>query len=137
MQKLRKSGNAVYALTYHLVVVVKYRKQVFTTDKLISDLKTAFDSIASDFDVDIIEQMCSVDHMHIIFRAKPTLDVTKFVNILKGHSSRAMRKLHKGFLKKTLWGDSFWGSSYFLATSGNVTEDIANQYVETQRREHE
>lgn len=102
-----------------------------------NSLKTIFDSIASDFDVEIIEQECGVDHVHVLFRAKPTLDMTKFINILKGHSSRAVRKKHKNFLKKKLWGDSFWSPSYFLATTGNVSVDILKEYVENQRREQE
>ena len=120
-----------------LIIVVKYRKKVFTSKSLVSDVKTIFDTIAKDFDVEIIEQECGVDHVHVLFRSKPTLDMTKFINILKGHSSRAIRKRHKDFLKDKLWGDSFWSPSYFLTTTGNVTIDILKQYVEQQRTEQE
>jgi putative transposase len=117
--------------------VVKYRKEVFISDVLIIDVKTIIESIAADFAVEIIEQECGMDHIHILFRAKPTLDITKFINILKGHSSRAIRKKYKDFLQDKLWGDSFWSPSYFLATTGNVTIDILKQYVEQQRREQD
>lgn len=135
MYKLDKTSNAIFSLVYHLIVVVKYRKKVFTTNELVSDVKTIFEKIAADFDVEIIEQECGVDHVHVLFRAKPTLDMTKFINILKGHSSRAIRKKHKKFIKNKLWGDAFWSPSYFLATTGNVTIDILKDYVESQRRE--
>ncbi len=137
MYKLTKTSNAVFSLVYHLIVVVKYRKKVFTSKKLISSLKTIFEKIAEDFDVEIIEQECGVDHAHILFRAKPTLDMTKFINILKGHSSRAVRKKHKKFLQSKLWGDSFWSPSYFLTTTGNVTIDVLKDYVENQRKEQD
>jgi len=133
--KLDKTSNAVFSLVYHLIIVVKYRKKVFTNDEIVASTKTIFDKIARDFDVDIVEQECGVDHIHLLFRSKPTLDTTKFINILKGHSSRAIRKQHKEFLKNKLWGDSFWSPSYFLATSGNVTIDILKQYIENQKRE--
>jgi putative transposase len=94
-------------------------------------------SIAKDFDVNIIEQECGVDHIHILFRTRPTLDMTKFINILKGHTSREMRSKHKDFLKNKLWGDSFWSPSYFLATTGNVTIDVLKKYIEDQRKEQE
>ena len=135
MYKLDKTSNAVFSLVYHLIIVVKYRKKVFTNDEIVASTKTIFDKIARDFDVDIVEQECGVDHIHLLFRSKPTLDTTKFINILKGHSSRAIRKQHKEFLKNKLWGDSFWSPSYFLATSGNVTIDILKQYIENQKRE--
>lgn len=133
MYKLDKTGNAVFSLCYHFIAVVKYRQKVFSDNKIISDVKSIFENIAKDFDVEIIEQECGVDHIHLLFRAKPTLDITKFINILKGHSSRKIREKYKNFLKDKLWGDSFWSSSYFLATTGNVTIDILKEYVENQR----
>ena len=133
MYKLDKTGNAVFSLCYHLIVVVKYRQKVFVDDAIISDIKTIMCNISDKFGVKIIEQECGVDHIHILFKSMPTLDMTKFVNVLKGNSSRNIRKNHKNFLKDKLWGDSFWSPSYFLATTGNVTIDILKKYVENQR----
>jgi putative transposase len=133
MYELDKTGGAVFSLHYHLITVVKYRKKVFTNEEMISDLKTIIQTIAKDFDVTIIEQECGTDHIHILFKSKPTLNVTKFINILKGHSSRKLRDKYKDFLKDKLWGDSFWSPSYFLATTGNVTVDTLKKYVENQR----
>ena len=133
MYKIDKSCNAVFSLCYHLITIVKYRKKVFIKEDIISDLKSIIEKISNDFDVEIIEQECGVDHLHLLFRAKPTLDITKYINILKGHSSRKIREKYKDFLKDKLWGDSFWSPSYFLATTGNVTIDILKEYIENQR----
>jgi len=133
MYKLDKSGNAVFSLTYHLVLVIKYRQKVFESEIMINDLKDIFNKISADFGVDIIEQECGTDHIHLLIKTRPSLDLTKYINILKGHSSRELRKKHKDFLKNKLWGDHFWSPSYFLSTSGNVSIDILKQYVENQR----
>jgi len=133
MYKFDKTGNGVFSLYYHFVAVVKYRQPVFVEEKIISELKTIVETIANSFDVEIVEQECGVDHIHILFRCKPTLDITKFINILKGHSSRQLRDTFKDFLKDKLWGDAFWSPSYFLCTTGNVTIDILKEYVENQR----
>ncbi len=134
MYYLDKTNNCVFSLCYHLITVVKYRQKVFTKDDIISDLKTITENISKDFDVQIVEQECGEDHIHILFRAKPTLDITKYINILKGHSSRKIREKYTNFLKNKLWGDSFWSPSYFLATTGNVTIDILREYIENQRK---
>lgn len=63
--------------------------------------------------------------------------MTKFINILKGRSSRMLRDKYKDFLKDKLWGDSFWSPLYFLATTGNVKIDILKKYVKNQRKEQE
>lgn len=133
MYKLDKNCNSVFSLIYHFITVVKYRQKVFTSEEIISDLKTIVEKVADEFSVEIIEQECGIDHIHILFRAKPTLDITKFINLLKGRSSRELRKKYRDFLKDKLWGDNFWSPSYFLATTGNVTVDILKEYVETQR----
>lgn len=134
MYRTDKTNNAVFSLQYHFITVVKYRQKVFTDDNITSSLKTIVDNISSEFEVEIIEQECGEDHLHVLFRAKPTLDITKFINILKGRSSRSLRDKYKDFLKDKLWGDSFWSPSYFLATSGNVTIDVLKKYVENQRK---
>jgi putative transposase len=137
MYRVDKTSNAIFSLCYHFIAVVKYRQKVFIRDDIISDLKIIIEKISADYDVEIIEQECGVDHVHILFRSKPTLDITKYINILKGNSSRRIREKYKDFLKNKLWGDSFWSPSYFLATTGNVTIDILQQYVENQRKEQE
>lgn len=133
MYKLDKTNNAVFSLVYHFITVAKYRQKVFTNEAIINELKTIVEGIADDFDVEVIEQECGIDHIHILFRAKPTLDITKFINLLKGKSARELRKNNKEFLKDKLWGEHFWSPSYFLATTGNVTIDILKNYVENQR----
>ena len=135
MYKLDKNCNSVFSLFYHFITVVKYRKKVFTREDIITDLKSIIEKVAEDFDVEIVEQECGEDHIHILFRAKPTLDIPKFINLLKGRTSRELRKNYKEFLKDKLWGDSFWSPSYFLATTGNVTIDILKEYIENQRNE--
>ena len=95
------------------------------------------EEISKDFEVQVIEQECGIDHVHLLISAKPTLDITKYINILKGHSSRYLRDKYKDFLKDKLWGDSFWSPSYFIATTGNVSIDVLKEYVENQRKEQE
>lgn len=134
MYDLDKIRGAVFSLQYHLITTVKYRQKVFTNDEIVSTMKKIIDKIASDFDVQILEIECGDDHLHILFKTKPTLDMTKFINILKGHSSREIRKSYKDFLKDKLWGDNFWSPSYFLSTTGNVSIDTLKKYIENQRQ---
>lgn len=130
-----RSGNAVFALNYHLVIVVKYRKQVFTNDRIISDLKQLVCDVANNHKVNIIAQECGVDHIHILFSCKPTCDITVFVNSLKGYTSRILRERYNKELSSQLYGDAFWSPSYFLATAGNVSIDTLHNYINNQRLE--
>ena len=111
----------------------KKQQKVAIRRKKLKNLKIIVSNISKDYDVEVIEQECGIDHLHLLFRAKPTLDIPRYINTLKGQSSRELRKKYKDFLKDKLWGDNFWSPSYFIATTGNVTIDILKTYVENQR----
>jgi len=67
------------------------------------------------------------------FRAKPTTDLVKFLNTVKGATARRIRNEYADKLKTELWGDSFWNDSYCLISTGQVSLDVLKQYVEDQR----
>lgn len=137
MNKFDKSTNAVFSLNYHFITVVKYRRKVFTNDDIISSLKSIIEQISEEHDVQVIEQECGEDHVHLLFRAKPTLNFKSYIQALKGRSARLLRAQYPDLLKDKLWGEHFWSPSYFLATTGNVTLDVLKEYVESQRSEQE
>ena len=127
---LYKGSHSIYSLHYHLIFVVKYRRKVL--DDIISEnLKRIILRISQDYSVEIVEQETDLDHIHILFSAKPVLTIPKFVSTLKSHSSRILRKQFPQ-LRKKLWGKSFWSNSYFIATTGQVTLDVVKKYVENQ-----
>jgi len=129
--KLDKGAHSVYALQYHLVQVVKYRRKVFVNDDIIDFLKQKTKEISSTFEVEIINQECDKDHIHIIFKAKPTLNIPKYLNALKTITSREIRRNFPE-VKQKLWKDAFWSPSYFLITTGQVTLDQLKKYVDSQ-----
>lgn len=132
--ELKRNSNAVYLLNYHLILITKYRKKVFTNDEIIERTKEIMRNIATDFDVVIINQECGEDHIHLMISTKPTTELTKLVNLLKGTSSRYLRKEYENDLSDVLYGDSFWSDSYYIATSGNVSVDTIYKYIENQRK---
>ena len=48
---------------------------------------------------------------------------------IKGRSSRRIQ-MEFPDLRKRYWGRRFWARGYFSTTSGNVTDDVINQYLE-------
>lgn len=134
MKEYNKKNHKVYLINLHLILVTKYRQKVFINEDIINDIKTKLTEISKEFNVDIIEQECGIDHIHLLISIEPTLDISKYINILKGHSSRYIRKKYKSFLKDKFWGDSFWSGSYFLSSTGNVSIDTLKKYIENQRK---
>ena len=71
----------------------------------------------------------SSDHLHIFVSIPPHIAVSEFVQKAKGRSSRKIQ-LEFPELKKRYWGKHFWGRGYFSATSGNITDEIINDYID-------
>lgn len=129
--KLDKGAHSVYALQYHFVQVVKYRKQVFDNEKIIDFLKQKIREISESFEVTVLNIECDKDHFHMIFKAKPTLVIPKYLNAIKTITSREIRRNFPE-IKQILWNDAFWSPSYFLTATGQVTLDQLKKYVEAQ-----
>jgi putative transposase len=128
--KLDKCAHSVYALQYHFVQVVKYRRKVLD-EKVVDLLKQKIHEISSTFQVDVLDIGCDIDHFHMIFKSKPTLEIPKYLNALKTITSREIRRNFPQ-VKETVRDDAFWSPSYFLATTGQVTLDQLKKYVDNQ-----
>ncbi|PIO00557.1 IS200/IS605 family transposase [archaeon CG10_big_fil_rev_8_21_14_0_10_43_11] len=129
--KLDKGSHSVYSLNYHFVQCVKYRRKVLDSDKIIDMLKTQINNISQNFQVDILGIEPDKDHFHMLFKCKPTLDITRYLNAIKSITSREIQRNFPE-VKKKLWNGTFWSPSYFLATSGQVTLDVLKSYVDKQ-----
>ncbi|MEM3424117.1 MAG: IS200/IS605 family transposase [Nitrososphaeria archaeon] len=128
---LDKEAHSVYALQYHFVQVVKYKKDIFTNDKIIDFLKQIIRKISESFEVEVINLECDKNHFHMIFSSKPTLDMPKYINALKTISSREIQRNFPE-VKEQLLEHVLWSPSYFLATTGQVTFDVLKKYIEDQ-----
>ena len=73
----------------------------------------------------------AVDHVHLLLSVPPNIAVSDLVQWLKGRSSRKMLD-EFGELRRQFWGQHLWARGYFVASSGNVTDEVIAQYIEMQ-----
>ena len=130
------NNHSVFLLHYHLVLVVKYRRNVLN-DAISQRLREIFEYIAPNYNVSVQQWNHDVDHIHVLFKAHPNTELSKFINAYKSASSRLIKKEYPE-LRKELWKEMFWSRSFCLLTTGGVTIDIIRNYNETQgeRNEH-
>ena len=91
--ELDKGQHSVYALCYHLVMCVKYRRKVLhgeMANSLTQILKTLSEKIG----ITIIEMETGIDHVHILFKSKPIHQPSKVINSLKSVSARRIFVKH-------------------------------------------
>lgn len=124
---LDTNSHSVFSLNYHLILVTKYRRQVF--DNEISDrAKAIFERIAPDYKIEIIEWNHDKDHVHVLFKAHPKTEMSKFINTYKSASSRLLKKEFPR-IKAKLWEDKFWSQSFCLITTGGAPLEVIKQYI--------
>jgi len=128
----RTNSHTVSRLTVHIVWSTKYRYSV-----LKDDIKTRCRSILIQIcdaeDVRILKGVVSKDHIHMHLEYRPSQSVSELVRRLKGRSSR---KLQQEFpeLGKKYWGRHFWAIGFGCWSTGNITDEMVNEYLEHHRR---
>lgn len=104
--ELDNNAHSVFLLYYHLVLVVKYRREVF--DDNISDrAKEIFEYISPNYNITLQEWNHDVDH--ILFKAHP-----------------------KSEIRKKLWKEYFWSQSFCLLTTGEAPIEVIKKYIQSQ-----
>lgn len=127
---LYTNNHSVFKLSYHLVLVIKYRRKVIDDD-ISKRLKEIFEYISPKYNVTLEEWNHDTDHVHLLFRGSPNTEIFKFLNAYKSASSRLIKKEYP-LIKKQLWKEYFWSRSYCLLTTGGAPIEVVRKYIESQ-----
>lgn len=127
MSDYRYSGHTVSRLTVHLVWVTKYRYKVLEGD-IKMRCRELLIQICDAEDVHILSGVVSTDHIHMHIEYPPSLKISDLVKRLKGRSSRLLQREYPK-LEKRYWGKHFWAIGYGAWSTGNITEEIVEEYL--------
>ena len=135
MSEFRTNGHTVSRLSAHIVWVTKYRYPV-----LKGDIKTRCRSlliqICNAEDIQILKGVISNDHVHMHIEYRPSQDVSSIVKKMKGRSSRKLQ-IEFPELKQRYWGRHFWAIGYGCWSTGNITDEMVNEYLEHHRNQND
>jgi putative transposase len=130
-QQLQALNHCVFSLQFHLVLATKYRRKAITKEML-ERLREIFGETLEKWRCELIEFNGEADHVHLLFQANPTVQLSKLINNLKTVSSRLIRRDFRGQLSRIYRTSVFWHRSYCLISSGRVTIEILRKYIEEQ-----
>ena len=129
---MNRNRHSVYKLTYHLVVVTKYRHKCINK-AMMERLKEIATNLLASSDCEVIEFNGEEDHIHILFDAPPQIQLSKLINSFKTVSSRYIRKEFEEHLSKYYWKPYFWNRSYLILSTGGAPIEIIKKYIEEQK----
>jgi putative transposase len=127
MSEYRYGGHTVSRLTVHLVWVTKYRYKVLTGD-IQKRCRELLIQVCDTEDVRILSGVVSKDHIHMHIEYPPSVSISNLVKRLKGRASRLLQKEYTE-LSKRYWGKHLWGIGYGAWSTGNITEEIVQEYL--------
>ena len=127
----RHGSHTLTRLTVHVVWVTKYRYHVLTGD-IQKRCREILIQICDAEDIQILKGAVSVDHVHMHIEYPPKISLSDIMKAFKGRTSHHIQDEFPQ-LKKRYWGRHFWAIGYGAWSTGNVTEDMIQKYIEHHR----
>lgn len=121
-------AHRVHLVAYHIVFCPKRRKAVLVGD-VARDCDVLLREVAVANGWSIVALEIMPDHVHVFIRTDPTVGVHEVVRLLKGRTSHDLREQYPELRKLP----SLWTRSYFVATTGNVSQHTIRRYIEDQK----
>lgn len=128
---LRTHHHCIYKITYHLVLVTKYRRKCFTKE-ILNRLHEVCKDICEKWDIGLLEFGGEQDHIHLFLDFHPSAQPSKFVNNLKTVTSRLIRRDFGEHLSKFYWKPVLWTRAYCLLSAGGAPIEVIKRYIENQ-----
>jgi len=128
---MRKGSHTTTRLTCHIVWVTKYRYHVLTGD-IQRRCRELIIQVCDVEEVDILKGVVSKDHVHIHIEYPPRTSISQLVKRMKGRSSKLLQQEFP-VLRKKYWGRHFWATGYGAWSTGNITDEMVQAYLEHHR----
>ncbi|MBE3560896.1 MAG: IS200/IS605 family transposase [Ktedonobacteraceae bacterium] len=119
--------HSVHLIVYHLIWCPKRRRRVLV-GPVQKRLQQIIHEVINEHEWQLVELAIQPDHVHVFVRTNPTTLPSDIPRLIKGRSSRLLRKefVHLRNLP------TLWSPSYFLSTAGNVSSATRERYIQQQ-----
>ena len=128
MKDYKSSSHAVWECKYHLVWITKYRYPVFVGDVGLG-ARELLREIARGLEMTIYAGAINPDHVHVLVLIPPQVSVSRAVQFLKGKSSHRLLSEFAA-LRKRYWDQHLSARGYWVASSGNLTDEVWQKCIE-------
>ncbi|MCC8417142.1 MAG: IS200/IS605 family transposase [Rickettsia endosymbiont of Bryobia graminum] len=91
--------------------------------------------VSEEMNIRIVNGVITSDHIYILVSIPPNIAVSEFAQRANGRTSPTIQPAFPE-LKKRYWGQHFWGRVYFSTTSGHITDEVINEYINNHTEAH-
>ena len=119
--------HAKYNINYHFIWIPKYRKKNLNPT-IANYIKKSLYSMEAVYQFNIIALEVMSDHIHLQVSTIPKHSPAELINKIKGKLGYELTKRYPHLNT----GKGVWSTSYFCATTGNVSSETIKKYIENQ-----
>lgn len=123
--------HCVYNLTYHLVLVTKYRRKCLS-EPIRNFMKPVFRETLNKWECKLLEFNGEPDHVHLLIETHPALNLSSMVGNIKTVSSRLTRKQFSSYINRFYSKPVLWTRAYCILSTGGASIDTIRKYIENQ-----
>jgi putative transposase len=114
-------------LHYHFVFITKYRKPVLRGE-IGTEVRELIREICRTLDIEIVQGHVRPEHVHLLLSVPPHLAPSRVMQAIKGKTSHHLLQDRRK-LRAEFWGRHLWARGYFVCSSGQVTDEVIEQYT--------
>jgi REP-associated tyrosine transposase len=128
MHEWQSLSHVRWDCKYHVVIIPKYRRKVFS-GRLRRQIGTILRDLCRQRGVEVLEGHAMPDHIHLCLSIPPKYSVAFVLGFLKGKSAV---RIHRELLhERRMSGLSFWAPGSCVSTVG-LDEARVRQYIREQ-----
>ena len=133
MEHYRRTAHTRFDIKLHFVWITKYRKAFLVGDVGLR-VRSWVREICAEHEVEIIKGHVSKDHVHLFVSVPPHVSPSQLMQRIKGKTARKLM-MEYSHLRRQCWGRHVWARGFFVASSGNVTDEVIVEYIKNQDME--
>jgi len=120
--------HAKFLLAYHFIWCPKYRRSILDRQDVVEAAKESIINKVTELGCSLIALEIMPNHVHLSISAPPRLSPAELAGKIKGGSGSTLAARFPELRKN----GSIWSRSYFCATTGSVSTEVIQHYIETQ-----
>ena len=136
MKKLISFSHGYGQISYHIVLVPKYRHKAFMRNDIKFFMRNYITALTRKYRWNLHALEIMDDHIHIFMDIPPTLPLSQVIGTLKSRTAHEIFKIFPIFRDMFREGH-FWSRGKFFRSVGTVTSETIERYIlESQGKHH-
>lgn len=127
MRSFRNEDGKYFHISYYLVFCPRYRRKIFTIDKLEVRFKEMVHAVCDSHNISVTDISCGPDYCYISINVPPNISAAGAIAKIKGYTGRRLLKEVEEFSKT----QNIWTRNYLVSTKSFSQKEI-DSFVEKQ-----